>query len=409
MKENISRREFVKATGAAAAAAAATGLTAQTAHAKPPLKAASTPISVEGLNTIAESVTYQPGMREQGGGGIKCYVESEYAPLKACMVGNASSVYIPDLKTWEMQNLFAHSPKWTKDYLRKYGGQNMKDADPKTYEKIVKETAALAEAYRKAGVKVIRNEGETPEAIVNQTYSWSQQKHNSIYGQSAFEVFGHCLVSLWEVSISYGEIAHREAMVNIVTNDPEAVWLTMPAHYPINSKPQIVNLTPGDPRIFPKTVLLGFGVPDPAHVKDYSKPRSSGNEMGAEILRRMLEPFGWSVEICYFDTKFAYHLDCIMSVLDEGLLAMPKDCLWTELPKQYRDWEVLEVSDEDCLNGACNNVPLGNKQLVMTEGTKMARDLEKRGWTVIEVPYTECYRIFGSGIHCSTASIWRES
>ena len=53
--------------------------------------------------SIGDQVTYVPGMREQGE-GIKCYVESEYAPLKACMVGNASSVYIPDLKTWEMQN-----------------------------------------------------------------------------------------------------------------------------------------------------------------------------------------------------------------------------------------------------------------------------------------------------------------
>ena len=58
-------------------------------------------------------------------------------------------------------------------------------------------------------MKVIVNEtGETPKEIVNQTTSWSGQHHNSIYGQSAFEVFGHCLVSLWEVSISYGELAH---------------------------------------------------------------------------------------------------------------------------------------------------------------------------------------------------------
>jgi hypothetical protein len=179
MTDKLNRRDFAKTTGVAAAAAvAATGLTTQTAQAAT-RQAASTPIPVKGLNEIAESVTYVPGMREQGE-GIKCYVESEYAPLKACMVGNATAVYIPDLKTWEMQNLFAHSPKYSKDYLRKYGGQNMKDADPETYEKILKETAALAEAYRKEGVKVIRNEGETPKEIVNQTSSWSGQKHNSI-------------------------------------------------------------------------------------------------------------------------------------------------------------------------------------------------------------------------------------
>ena len=35
--------------------------------------------------------------------------------------------------------------------------------------------------------------------------------------------------------------------------------------------------------------------------------------------------------------------------------------------------------------------------------------VEKRGWTCIEVPYETCYTTFGSGIHCSTASIWREA
>lgn len=359
--------------------------------------------------SIAEIITYVPGMREQGN-GIKCYVESEYAPLKACMVGNPTSVYIPSLKTWEMQNLYAHSPQEVKDYLGKYGGKDMKDVDPERYDRVVMETQALKDAYRNEGVKVIVNEtGATPPEIVNQTSGWSGQKHNSIYGQSAFEIFGHCLVSLWEVSISYGEFVHREAMVNIFENDPEAVWLTMPAHYPTPDKPQIINLTPGDPRIFPKKVVLGFGVPDPAHIKDFSKPRSSGNELGAEVLRRMLKPYGWDVDVIYFDTKFAYHIDCIMSVLDEGLLAMPKDCLWTPLPREYQDWEVIEVSVEDCLNGACNNVPLGNKKLVITQGTQLAKDLNKRGWTCIEVPYTECYTTFGSGIHCSTASIWRES
>jgi hypothetical protein len=261
-----------------------------------------------------------------------------------------------------------------------------------------------------AGVKLIRNEtGKTPDEVMNYNTSWSGQRHLSIYGQSAFEVIGHCLVSMWETSVSFCELPHREALVEIMENDPEAVWLTMPVLYPTADQAQHIFLSPGDPRIFDKTVVLGIGLPDPSHIKDRSKPRSSGNELGNEILRRMLKPFGWQVETVYFDTRYGYHLDCVMAVLDEGLLAMPKDALWTKLPKQFQDWEVIEVNDEDCKNGACNNVPLGGKRLVLTEGTKMARDLEKRGWTCIEVPYTTCYTTFGSGIHCSTASLWRES
>ena len=40
-------------------------------------------------------------------------------------------------------------------------------------------------------------------------------------------------------------------------------------------------------------LVLGIGVADPSHIKDPTKQRSSGDEFGAEVLRRMLKPFGW--------------------------------------------------------------------------------------------------------------------
>jgi hypothetical protein len=40
-------------------------------------------------------------------------------------------------------------------------------------------------------------------------------------------------------------------------------------------------------------LVLGIGVADPSHIKDPTKQRSSGDECGAEVLRRMLKPFGW--------------------------------------------------------------------------------------------------------------------
>jgi len=116
----------------------------------------------------------------------------------------------------------------------------------------------------------------------------------------------------------------------------------MPPHFPNVNRPfPDPFVSPGDPRIFDKMVLLGIGVPDPSHVNDRTKPRSSGDEWGAEILRRMLKPFGWRVETVYFDSRLSYHIDCVMSVLDEGLLACKKGALWTDLPKELQDWEML--------------------------------------------------------------------
>ncbi len=89
------------------------------------------------------------GMAAQGK-GIKCYVESDYAPLKACMVGNPSSLYMPDPDTWEMANMFRSTSEEFKAYLRKHKGKELKDSDPKMYDTIVKESNALADAYRQA-------------------------------------------------------------------------------------------------------------------------------------------------------------------------------------------------------------------------------------------------------------------
>ena len=194
MTKKLNRRDFTKATAGAAAGAAAF---AATGLAVPPSRA-----QAQDHVVFQETAELAPGMAAQGK-GVKCYVESDYAPLKAYLVGNPSSIIIPDPDTWEMSNMFAHSGAEFNAYLRKHKGKAMKDVDPKRYEKCAHESNSLAEAYRKAGVKVIRNEtGKTREGVVNSTFSGSRQKHLSLYGQSAFEVFGHCLVQFHEVTAS---------------------------------------------------------------------------------------------------------------------------------------------------------------------------------------------------------------
>lgn len=70
---------------------------------------------------IPETGEIIPGMTEQGK-GIKCYVHSEYAPLKACLVGNPSGGWMPNGETWEYANMFAGLNDEFKDYIKKYGG-----------------------------------------------------------------------------------------------------------------------------------------------------------------------------------------------------------------------------------------------------------------------------------------------
>ncbi len=153
MKKDLTRRDFAKATGIGAAAIAAGGgaLTPSEVRAgsHEADKVKSNPIA--GFEKPHTDVDLISGMREQGK-GLKCYVEADYAPLKACIVGNPSAVYLPNPDTWEYANILAKASPEMTGYMRKHAGRNLKESDPEMWEKMAMESDALAKAYRHAGV-----------------------------------------------------------------------------------------------------------------------------------------------------------------------------------------------------------------------------------------------------------------
>ena len=355
-----------------------------------------------------------PGMRDMGKKIDKVYVESDYAPLKSVYLANAATFHIPDMDiAWDMANMFAHNSEQSRAYMRKHAGTFLGDSDPERYEKVVAENDALAKAYRDNGVYVIRNEsGHVPEEIITFSESWSGQKLVGTYAQAAWEVVGSCLINFWEVSAEMGvEFQAREAVVEFFRNDRNATWLTMPFPMPTSWPDPGPRTSAGDIKIFSgKKVVWGIGVADPSHMTDMTKARSSGDEFAAEIFRRMIEPYGWTMDIVYFDSNYSYHLDCVLAPLREGLLSYPKDALWTPLPQWLQNWDMIDVSREDNALGCCNNVPLGDdKVIICQEAEQYCEDVSNAGMEVIPVPYFNIYDIIGSGIHCSTAAIHRES
>ena len=352
-----------------------------------------------------------PGMAEQGK-GLKLYVESEYAPLKAAMTGNPSAVWIPNPDSPEMGNLCANETEEFRAWLREYKHRPIAEAHRPTYENMKKESNALAEALRREGVKLIRNEtGHSPEGLVKYHTAWGGEPSQSLYGKSCGQVFGNNFVAMSEVTnSSMHEGTIREAIVEMFADHPETTWLTMPPIWPTTEYPNVGPFMAPEHKVFKGTVVVGIGVTDPSHIDDLTKPRSATNELAAEVLRRMMEPHGWKVETIYFDSRFTYHIDCLVSLLDEGLMAYPKDSFWTEFPEEFRDWEVIDVPIEDHKKGAENNVVLGDKRLVIVEGTTgFKKQLEDRGWRLIEVPYSTIWGRFHSGPLCSTFAFWRES
>ncbi len=333
-----------------------------------------------------------PGLREQAE-GQKVYVEHEFAQLKGVILGNPESMYLPDPFHPSWYTSFRSLPREKLDWMAANRGKHVRDVDRGLWESMAKGLEALADAYRQSG--------------------WLGQfgKHWAFHAQAFGETFGNVLVNFHETqpSIRYNCVEYIEAFMGLVENDPDMVWLTMPNPLPMPTAFG-VGLSPGDIRIFPnKLVVVGHGVFDRAHITDLSKPRSSGNELGAEVLRRMLKPFDWRVEQIYFDANYGYHIDTLMPVIREGLIAVNENVLLTDLPAEIRDWEQINIDPDEYVIGAGNSVALSSDAQAITAGAKKyIKAVEKRGVNVVPVPFDDVYHSTGSGMHCATFSYWRE-
>ena len=369
------------------------------------------------MTTVSTQEEYVPGIREQAK-GVKINSESLFRPLKACITGTADWIYLPDADFSAIANLLAgNADEDMKDYLRKHAGKNLKDVDPEMYEKCKAESDALAKAYRDNGVQVIRNEsGKVPDELIEWQTGWGGPRYLSLFASGAGEVIGNVFVNAHEIPPNQAaEVAHRDAMREIFANDPEAVWLTMPQLYPSHVHPTCRPYTsPGDFRVFPnKLCLIGIGVAEESHIHDRSKPRCSGDEEGLDILRRMMEPYGWRVEPLYFNSKYTYHIDCAVGPVAEGVVGVPTGgpgpCLWHGLPDELKDWEIIDVEWDEHKIDACNCVVVDEKKVVIpADAVKFGEEISRRGYEPVPVPYSNITHMTGSGIQCSTMILERE-
>ena len=352
-----------------------------------------------------------PGLRAQAS-GQKVLVESEFATLRGAILGNPESVYIPDPfhPSWyaSMRSL----PKDELAWMAEHRGMHIRDADPKLWEAMSEGLSTYRNILESRGVSVIQTTQPPPDAVVNYTSGWLGKfgRHWAYHAQAFGEVFGNLLVSFRETqpSIRYNGVEYLEAFMGLFESDPEAVWLTMPDPLPLPSFVG-VGLSPGDIRILPgKRVLVGLGVFDRSDIGNQAVPRSSGNELGVEVLRRMLAPWGWSVEVVYFDANFGYHIDTLMPLVSEGLLAVHPEVLLTPLPFDLASWEQIPLATTECRAGAGNSVPLSpTAHMVTQSATQFMSDLDARGIEPIPVPFDEVYAFCGSGLHCATFSFHR--
>lgn len=360
--------------------------------------------------------------------GQKAYVEHGFARYRCAFVGDPRAVFVPDPDVGEMHAMTGDSmaPE-ERAWWRKFKNKSLKDAAPKIWEEMAKCSQNLADALRKCGVKVIRNEKcEYPEGIINANAAYKGPKFCSIYGGPPYgRIWDKYFMQIWECGpVRQWEFALRQGTMELFKANPDMIYRSMPYPEPdVNLRgPGTPSFDNAAPKLLPgKQLLFGWGVPDAKHIPSTYDPKtcndytSAGNPLGGKfMMEHILRDAGFQWEECFFDSKLTYHFDCFVVMFKEGIIGLPDapnfGLMSEGLPKCLKDYKIIRIPLEDIARGAANSPCIGDGRIIMDSRCTKTFDLmEKHGLEPVPVDYTACWDAFNSGMDCSDSEIWREN
>ena len=317
------------------------------------------------------------------------FVESEFAPLKKVIVSQSeftdqilpiSQVYMPF------------------DELEYYGGEVVGEnvvfhADQEKMQKLKAEREALVSILEQYGVEVLmpRELTDRERALATDPNGPSHGKGlTNEFVRDPFIIIGNHVIE----SSFRKEYRRYEALTSrdLFPGDCRYVALPMPD---INDEEAGPFLEGGDVLVYNKQVFVG-------------NSGYGSNSAGIEWLRNYLAPYGYEVTEIRLQGNIL-HLDCAMSLVNEGLMIVCEESFMDGIPETFKDWDRITVSEEDAVHLAVNGLSV-NPEVYITDAAfrdTIGKQLEDRG---IKVEYLDfsVARSEGGSIHCSTLPILRE-
>ncbi|MBP2191479.1 dimethylarginine dimethylaminohydrolase family protein [Nocardia goodfellowii] len=130
------------------------------------------------------------------------------------------------------------------------------------------------------------------------------------------------------------------------------------------------------------------------------------NELGYRWLAKYLTPFGFTVSKVELPAH-VLHLDCAISLIRDGLMIACPARLPAGLPAALRDWEQIEVSEDEAAAMGTNGLPIDSRTYITDpEFERVGKELEARGITVEYIDFSVS-RLFGGAFRCSTQPLLR--
>jgi len=318
------------------------------------------------------------------------FVSHEWDELQEVILGSPKMLTVPGYYP-TIEFGFNYS-KDNKDWLEKAGGIPMEIADKEFYKQLVMQSDNLEKILKENGVIVHRFD---PSVLSKEELEYMQNLEkgfNFLYPRDPVLVIGNNII---ETSLKIPMRAREKFIIrkifsSFLEKDKNIKYVSTPSVSP-SFYDDGLYLEGGDVLVNGYEIYVGF----------------SGNATsisGIDWLKRYLGP---KYKVYKIDIKDFQHLDCVMSLVKPGLGIIVKDAIIGELPDSLKKWDFIEVPVEDAKKLAANIFILNKNKVIIDETfTYLKTELEKRGVTVITVPFNAVTQM-GGGFRCSHHPIRR--
>ncbi len=319
---------------------------------------------------------------------------SEFGPLREVVVGIADGLTLPPFG-----KDLSHYNDELRTALEANGNQplDIKKHFPERWERTAEQMDGVAETYERFGVTVHRVRSYRPEET--RYLDHLQQGWSQLYPADPVFVIGkhYMEISIRRAYRRKEVFPLRDLILPMIEDDPEAHYVAMPASAPWTPSGEGPGpfLEGGDILINGKDIFVGEG-------------ELCSNAAGIAWLQRYIERWGYRVHAMPIKGPILHALG-IMCLLREGLLMAYLPALADGLPGPLKDWDVIEITEEEMNAHATVGVSLDDKHYMIDP--RFNRVMDELGKHGIEPVPTQCDAIgfWGGAIRCITLPLRRDA
>ena len=319
---------------------------------------------------------------------------SEFGTLREVVVGTADSLTLPPFS-----NDLSHYNDELRGALVANGNQplNIKTHFPERWQRTADQMDAVAATYESFGVKVHRVRGYNVEET--QYLASLQQGFSQLYPADPVFVIGRHYMEL-SIRRAYRRkevFALRDVVLPMIEDDPDAHYVAMPQSAPWSPSGEGPGpfLEGGDILIHGRDIMVGQG-------------ELCSNAAGIAWLARYIERWGYTVHAMPIKGPILHALG-IMCLLREGLLMAHLPALAEGLPEPLKNWDVIEITEDEMNAHATVGVSLDDKHhMIDPRFNRVMDELGKRGIEAVPTP-CDAIAFWGGAIRCITLPLKRDA